>query len=155
MEDVVNLSCSCSECQKLCERNPGWPTPDEAERLLNDGHSGNLMLDFWVQSPRNVKVLAPATKGFEGKDAPSFSEMCHIDPMDPCKGVCVFFTKDRLCALHDTDMKPICCREGTACARDRFSSKKHVTPAQVKQMWDTERGYALIARWKEEVGYED
>lgn len=36
-------TCSCPNCVSLCEKNPGWMTPEEALKAIASGHATRLM----------------------------------------------------------------------------------------------------------------
>lgn len=79
----------------MCERRPCWPTPDEAKRIKDAGFGDRLMIDYWVESPTDIKIECPAIVGYEGLNAPFI-------PVGRCT-----FLKDGLCELHDLGLKPL------------------------------------------------
>lgn len=95
-------TCSCKKCAAMCERTPCWPTPDEAQALIAAGFGDRLMTDWWYASPRNVRMLVPATVGHEGTLAPRVSRL-----LGENKGPCSFLTADKKCELHSLGLKPL------------------------------------------------
>ena len=98
-------SCKCDKCKKACENKPGWFIPGEAERVaeylnisLEELFRAKLMVDWWVSSPEDIFILAPAIK---------YEEPGSEYPGDPT-GECVFFI-DGLCEIHP--VKPFECKE--------------------------------------------
>lgn len=131
--------CTCSDCVRACQENPGWFAPDEAERAIAAGLANRLMLDWWVDFPENVYLLAPASQGCEGKYAP---ELDVFAPLFPGwnKGKCTFL-KRRRCAIHNSGFKPHQCRT-------------YAGNEEVKALWDNDPARALIEHWKKLVGLE-
>lgn len=130
-------SCTCVECRSYCGQNPGFPTPQEAERLLDAGLGPRLMLDWWnaqEDGGHEINLLCPAIKTYEGHKAPD----------DPT-GRCTFFTEDRLCEIHGPN-KPSGCtlvRHGNDC------DARRTIQAMIARQWDTDRGRVLVNRWQE------
>ncbi len=129
---VVN--CDCTECQEMCYR-PCWPTPDEAQRLINSGLGDKLMLDYWDSSEGIVYILCPANNNRTGQ----------VADFVPTKCRCVFQDEVTLkCALHDTDMKPL---EGRVISCKTGPNNVH---EQVKELWDTDDARKLVDEWRSE-----
>src|SRR5437763_1870083 len=99
-------ACSCPKCVHLCERNPGWMTPQEARDAIAAGLAARLMKD-WLEPCEELKnecrifVLAPAACGHEGTTAPEMGPFAFFW----IKGQCTFL-RDGLCELHNTTFKP-------------------------------------------------
>lgn len=87
----------------MCTRRPCWPTPLEAQAIIDAGKGDRLMLDYWVGSITDcdddqcwhadvseVLILGPAIVGHESGHAPSF-------PV----GRCAFLSPDGKCELYD------------------------------------------------------
>jgi hypothetical protein len=139
--------CSCGQCVSLCERNPGWMTPDEAMKAIAAGHRNRLMRD-WLEpcselgNDERIYLLAAASIGCEGADAPEFGLMDMMDMlMGNCsKGQCTFL-KDGLCEIHQTDYKPKQCRESLGC--------EHSGPDnyEMARLWNTNEGLKALAAW--------
>jgi hypothetical protein len=142
MNGIKNLSrkyppsrpCTCAVCLSYCQR-PGWWTVEEADRAINAGYAGRMMLEM---SPDfSFGVLSPAFKGCEGKFASQlFAE----------KG-CTFLHDD-LCELFDTGYQPLECRY---CHHDRVG-KGPECHAAIGSEWDTPSGRALVVAWSKLTG---
>jgi len=99
-------SCKCRRCRNACFYKPGWFIPGEAEKVaeylnisLKELFHTKLMVDWWVNYPKNIYLLAPAIMDKEpGKEYPG-------NPI----GRCVFFTEYELCEIHP--VKPFECKE--------------------------------------------
>jgi len=127
-------SCSCDECKAMCERRPCWPTPDDAQRLIDAGHADRLMLDWWFdnEQDKTVHVLTPAITGRESGQAPAIPS-----------GRCTFLNEKGLCQLHDLSLKP---------AEGKLALCKERTPAglheQIAQTWNGTDSKAVIDAWE-------
>ena len=121
-------SCSCDECVRMCER-PCWPTPDEAQRLIDAGYGNKLMLDYWAASA-NVYLLCPAERGREGGNA-SFI------PRNGCT-----LLKNGRCTIHNV-CKPL---EGRVASHDGKHDGVHQS---VAALWDTDKGRSIVAAWQQ------
>jgi Fe-S-cluster containining protein len=137
-------SCSCSKCRSLCS-NPGWFTPEEAERAIEAGYADKMMIDYLVGEP-NIYILAPASKGCEKDRAPNTDELfgsglSRFVTRGTTKGKCVL-NKDGLCFIHDTDFKPLQCRSAMACEGD-----VGLDNTQMGEMWRNPEAQALVRRW--------
>ena len=136
--------CSCGQCVSLCERNPGWMTPAEAIKAIAAGHRNRLMRDWLepsseVGNDERLYLLAAASIGCEGGDAPEFEQMDLL--MGNCsKGQCTFL-KDGRCEIHATDYKPKQCRESLGC--------EHSGPDnyEMARLWNTDEGRNALAAW--------
>lgn len=160
----------CPGCKKgilMCYNTPCMGTVDDIERLMNAGYAKNLMLDWWggtghfegePGSPiraakrkqnefeEDVPYLVPATVGNGGKKTPLNK-----------RGKCNLLVDDK-CSVHH--IKPIlgrnaCCKiDGDMEIIDGVEILKDER-IDVLRTWNTQRGKDLIARWKEEVGYDE
>lgn len=124
--------CDCTDCKAMCAR-PGWPTPQEAARMLDKGV--DLMCDWWETADGPVYVICPASEGRAGKMARNW-------PL--AKHPCVMQDADGLCRLHGTDHKPIECR-----VQSTHVDKPDVHE-KVYRMWDTPEGREVVQRWRDE-----
>ena len=127
-------ACACPECQAMCQRRPCWPTPLDAQRLIDAGYADRLMIDWWFDRAQNktVYVLTPAIAGRESGEAPAHPT-----------GRCAFLNENNLCDLHDLDLKPT---EGRiALCHDRTPADLH---EQIGQTWDGDEGRGVIDRWE-------
>jgi hypothetical protein len=128
------IACSCDECKAMCERRPCWPTPDDAQRLIDAGFAERLMLDWWFDraQDKTVHVLTPAIAGREGGQAPAIPS-----------GRCTFLSDDGLCGLHNFGLKPT---EGKqALCKERTPAGLH---EQIAQTWQSDAGKAVIDAWE-------
>ena len=81
----------------MCQHRPCWPTPDDAQRLVEAGYADRLMVDWWFDRDKNktLYLLTPAIMGHESGEAPAHPE-----------GQCTFLDEAGLCRLHDLNLKP-------------------------------------------------
>lgn len=144
-------SCQCEDCVNCCKTNPGWMTPVEAMAAMDAGLANRLMRDWLAttEDVEGVEVLAPASVGCEGEDAPDFNifDMFLIAVFDApfYKGRCNFLTEDNKCEIHDSGFKPIQCRTSLGCSDERGEWSNYKTA----DLWRTEEGAAAIKRWEE------
>jgi hypothetical protein len=132
--EIVVTNCSCIVCSGMCER-PCWPTPKQAKTLIERGYGGRLMLDRWCASP-DILLLCPASKGFEGKEA----------PWNPhTKEGCTFW-KNGLCELHELGLKPL---EGQVAIHGKDQPELH---HDVAFLWDNPKARTLVSGWMVENG---
>lgn len=127
-------ACTCEECKAMCERRPCWPTPDDAQRLIDAGFADRLMLDWWFDhtQDKTVYVLTPAIAGREGRQAPAIPS-----------GRCAFLDAQGLCQLHDLNLKP---SEGKqALCKERTPADLH---ERIAQTWQGADGKAIIDAWE-------
>jgi Fe-S-cluster containining protein len=142
------MECSCTKCVALCERNPGWTMPEEAIKLMDLGYGPRMMLDWYSKLSEDIFILAPASIGYEGKNAPDINFLSAVSG-GWCKGRCTMLTEDGLCEIHNSGAKPLHCREASACGKQK---DVHSTK-EVSVMWDTDLGRQTVKRWKQEVGF--
>jgi hypothetical protein len=127
--------CSCERCVSFCKR-PGWWTVDEAEKAMEAGLAGRMMLE--VAPELTFAVLSPAFKGNEVNYAMQiYSEQG-----------CTFLKNDR-CELFGTGNQPLECR---FCHHDRAGEGK-LCHADIEIDWNTEKGKRLIVRWGNQTGF--
>lgn len=134
-------TCSCQKCVSMCKDRPCWPTPEEAERLIENGFADKLMLDWWCgggEGDTDIYLLGPAIEGHEGQRAPYWPW-----------GRCNLLTKDGLCSLHDKGLKPL---EGRAASCKTNKPKLH---GFVAMTWNCDLGRAVVAKWKTMMGLDD
>ena len=127
-------TCACEKCKNMCRERPCWPSPQEAQKLIDSGYSNRLMYDYWVGDGRtgsDIGIISPAIVGYEGKAAPSWS-----------MGRCTFLTKDDLCELHDKGLKPI---EGRVADHTGQLSGLH---GEVAFLWNNGYGEGIVKKWK-------
>ena len=134
VEAMKSVECSCNTCQSMCRR-PCWPTPSEAQAMIDDGLGSKLMLDYWFGGGRNGDILlvTPADKGSENGQSPWFD----------FKG-CVLQDEQGLCTIHNSGYKPLEGRLASCGDRPRDN--------RLLRHWgrirDITRSISLLRRWK-------
>lgn len=131
-------ACQCEHCRLYCQR-PCWPTPVEANRLLDEGYADRLMLDWWARDGFTVPVLCGALKGSEAKIAPRY----------PASEAGCTFWVNGLCQLHDKGLKPLL---GRYSDHTRTHEQVEEVSAAIAAAWNTDEGIAVVERWREIVG---
>lgn len=128
-------TCSCLVCKRMCRR-PCWPTPKEAEALIQAGFADRLMLDYH----RDLKgpILSPAYVGREGKEG--------LFPMLIDNPRCTFLDQNGLCMLHDKGLKPLEGRIATCREQDRTYLPRELHLA-VGKTWQVPAAHAIIQEW--------
>lgn len=144
----------------MCEHHPCWPTPAEAQKLIDMGHGARLMLDWWEPDSKmtgpdggRVYLLCPAESGRERGSAREFS---FADLFSRPNWRCTFLEPQGTCALHAVGAKPIegrlaTCAKGEA-SGDPFVSNLHY---RVAATWNTSQGREVVALWKRVFYRED
>jgi hypothetical protein len=122
-------SCMCDVCKNMCKYRPCWPTPDEADDLLNRGLEYYLMEDYW-EDESDINIICPAIVGYGGHAAPSW-------PV----GRCVFLSDNDLCILHNNG-KPL---EGREAIHNYVNRELH---GDIAKMWDTPQGRKVVRQWR-------
>lgn len=126
--------CSCRKCQEMCQR-PCWPSPEEADQMLDDGLGPKMMLDWWA-AEEDIYLICPAEPGREKDRASSYP-----------RGGCVLQNPNGLCSIHNSGYKPL---EG----RTAMCSEKHPNlHRDVAALWDNDEGREVVEKWKRLVGY--
>lgn len=123
--------CGCDICKAYCKR-PGWWTVEEAEKAIDMGYGGRMMLE--MSPDRSFGVLSPAFLGCDGYFAlKEFSE-------NGCN-----FLKDGLCELFGTGIEPLECRY---CHHDRkgMGQSCHL---DLELEWRKAKGQNLVRKWTE------
>lgn len=131
MTDTTN--CTCSSCERECERLPGWFAPGEAVRAIEAGLAPRLAL---VQQG-DVYALAPAPVGKEGQE------------IEYQQGRCTFFTQWRRCEIHKSGFKPIECVTGFGCHRG--PRPVHPDLMEMFAMWRSDAGRAAVRLWQTRI----
>ena len=142
-------SCACARCVAMCERNPGWPTPAEAVRLMDQGLASRLMLDWWEPDevlPDGALILCPASVGHEGALAPLLDGSWF---MPAVKGRCTFLQNGR-CGIYA--VRPQECRTAIHPGGGRPEHLVMEEHEAVAAQWATPEGRAAVARWRQETG---
>jgi hypothetical protein len=118
----------------MCRHRPCWPTPDDAQHLIEAGYADRLMVDWWFDRDKDktIYLLTPALAGCESGEAPAQPE-----------GPCTFLDADGLCQIHDSGLKP---SEGQlALCRNRTPERLH---EQIARTWDGADAQRLIDQWE-------
>ena len=129
LKSLKKYECHCKICRSLCDR-PCWPTPKEAEAIINAQLGARLMRDYYCNKEKDVFVLCPAIPGYEGKHARFFPT-----------GGCTFQKKNGMCILHDMNLKPL---EGRLCGCRKIDVPVHKL---IADMWRTRKAVRLVDRW--------
>lgn len=126
----------CPECEtgiQYCEETPCWGTIPDMQRIIDAGYGAKLMVDYWsmFDPDYRVEILCGASTGYEGHNAPYERHQCT-------------FLAERKCTIHA--IKPLegrvaCCKLEPSRLREGLA--KH---------WDSEKGRALVAKWRETYG---
>ena len=129
-------ACNCVECMRCCHYRVCWPTPEEAEKLIELGYTKRLMNDWWVgdgPDGEDIQLLCPASSGYEGDYAPSW----------PADVKCTFLTEDNLCEIHNSGAKPM---EGRLSLHGEVENL-HET---VATLWNNPEAQDLVRKWRNE-----
>ena len=127
--------CSCEVCLSYCIR-PGWWTVEEANRAIDLGYAGKMMLE--VSPEMTFGVLSPAFQGAEMNFA--------LQEFSANK--CTFLEND-LCGLFNSGVQPLECR---FCHHTRIGEGKKCHDALEKD-WNTFRGQKVVKKWIEKVNF--
>jgi hypothetical protein len=127
--------CTCEVCVGYCAR-PGWWTVVEADRAIEMGYAGRMMLE--MSPDRSFGVLSPAFRGCEA----DFARELYA------RRGCTFL-QNGLCELYGSDLQPLECR---FCHHDRpgLGAKCH---ADIEKDWRTAAGTSLVVRWSKQTGF--
>jgi len=128
-------TCDCKVCRNMCQR-PCWPTPEEANELIDAGYADRLMLDHWdpgIAGVGRLEVITPASPGDEGEIAPFWPAGCN-------------FQKMGLCELHG-NFKPI---EGRLAHHSKTPEGLHYIVAKT---WNSPAGKRVVRKWKKLMGH--
>lgn len=119
-------TCTCDTCKDMCYR-PCWPTPDEAQRLIDAGHLKDLALDTYYIGGQPVEVLRPQNANDSERR-------------------CIFQDRETLlCRVHGTDLKPI---EGRLAHHELIETGKGAALRRaIAKLWKNKKGRELIEQW--------
>ena len=129
--------CTCVSCQDMC-RKPCYPTPPDAEKLINAGFADKLRIEDSYET--GVYVVAPVFKGRNGVDDPQYDYSRH----DGCAFLC-----DGLCELHDLGLKPL---EGRLVIHNGHPASKQIPVnlhGRLVDLWNTNRGKRVVSLLRE------
>jgi len=153
--------CACDACKNICQRNPGWPTPEEARLAIEAGYANRYMKDWferWTDEgdADPIYIICPASEFHEGQLAPDFPD--GIDGIFAAisgwtKGPCVLHDASGMCEIHDSGFKPLQCRQALGCSAEEqlFYKEGKDSRAWNKEMadkWDTDEGRAVVRLWE-------
>lgn len=145
---LPEAACDCERCQSWCrDRRPGAPTPEEADRLMDQGLASRLALDhYWMKESDgdHLPYLAPAPVGYEGKMYPTWP-----------RGRCTFYGDDGKCEVHNSGAKPLVCRISTCTDPLPDEMRGKDFNYSVAHLWDNDRGREVVARWRKETGCDE
>jgi hypothetical protein len=134
LAEMQESSCDCEVCRSMCLRYPCWPTPQEADHLINAGYGERLDLEHYQEYDAKtdrflpaVWVVCPKLRGTE------------LHP----KG-CTF-QNEGLCELHGKH-KPL---EGRLAHHSGTPANLH---QEMKSLWDTSVGRRVVEKFRK-MGY--
>lgn len=137
--------CSCKKCKSMCH-SPCCGSVEDFEKLIDAGYAERLMFDDLPSVTDGGNMLKPALKSHEGKQAPWETGS---------EAGCTFWKYGK-CELHKLGLKPVQGRLAHH-STSGFDALRNIYQyaAISKADWDSERGKALIERWKKLVNYEE
>lgn len=124
-------------------------TPREARKAIRAGYAQRLMRD-WLEpddqygNTEPIFVLAPASIGHEGRDAP---EVGGSTIFGWSRGRCTLLSREGLCEIHDSGFKPKQCRVSLGCT----PVAEFPDGYEMARLWDTKAGKAVLDMWKKAV----
>lgn len=134
--------CACNECKSMCTNAPCWPTPEEAQRIIDAGHGAQLMKEYRAKGSVNIDLLTPAIVGRESGNAPWWSQ-----------GRCTFLSDSGRCGLHKDGLKPLEGRTAHHDSREESFPKSPIGEDQrdfIAATWRNPAGRALVKRWQKQ-----
>jgi len=140
---LLPQECACDKCKLMCHA-PCCGSVEDFEKIVDAGFADRLMFDDLPSEPDGGDILKPALKGYEGGRAPW--------AVSALRG-CTFWNKEGKCDLHDLGLKPI---QGKLAIHEKQTAlDDDCTLADImKPDWESERGKALIEKWKKLVNYD-
>ena len=136
MNKYKETECSCQKCKDMCRKRVCWPTPEEADKLIDAGFSNRLMEDYWADE-EDIMIICPAIKGYEGEFAPWWPT-----------GGCCLQDKDGLCILHDLGLKPL---EGRIADCKETEAGGRNIHEEIAMMWEGDCGKAVVEKWQYKI----
>ncbi len=136
-------SCTCDQCKNLC-RHPCWPTPEEAQQLIDAGYGSELMLEWRERAGAQggyTRILCPAVPGHEGFYAPEPDDWALYGDSRRC----IMQTADGLCRLHAPQLKPLEGRLASGCRPYRGAPVRR----SIAALWATPQGQAVVTQWRQ------
>ena len=136
MLKIIESECTCDKCVETCKRCPCLPTPKEATALIKAGYGDRLSFrekydDY--DDDDSVSVLSMGTT--------------EIKCGEVWNGTCDFLTKDNLCELHNTELKPL---EARGVRSDDCGKSTPDLHEQVIHLWNSTKGKKVYRNWRKE-----
>jgi Fe-S-cluster containining protein len=138
IEQLPKSECSCNRCKKMCsESRPCWGTPNDMKRIIENGFTNRIMLDYYEGELDNktikyTEIVTPALVGCEGSRAPFW-------PV----GRCTFYTDDGKCEIHD--IKPT---EGCVVNHKQSYDGLHTS---LVETWTKRAGKDVVKLWQKKM----
>jgi Fe-S-cluster containining protein len=141
----------------LCWHNPGWPTVEEAAKLIEEGHGGRLMRLKVGDADKagDTYLLCPAKVGAEGQFNDRWWGIWKLGDGNPCVFLC-----EGKCTIHSMKPKECAHTRATACESGHgvdIPNEKYYPArrALVVNGWRTKVGRALVDRWTKEFEFKE
>jgi Fe-S-cluster containining protein len=105
-EDIKETNCDCDQCRSACENRPGWFLPDGVmaaveflgfKTLAEAVKARKLAIDWWVENPDDILVIAPNVTRNDSDFYPSWPS-----------GRCVFLNEQGRCDIYP--VRPFECK---------------------------------------------
>ena len=131
ISEIQESSCDCNVCRAMCHRTFCWPTPQEANHLLDAGHLPQLDLDYHQNYDHKTQRFLPVVWAVRPKlrGTEIFPQGC-------------IFQKEGLCELHGKH-KPL---EGRLA---HHSGTPTSLRSQMAKLWDTPEGRQVVEKFKQ------
>jgi hypothetical protein len=131
-----DTDCACGKCMGMCSR-PCWPTPEEANKLIDNGYADKLMLDWWTDGDGDIFIICPANPGYGGQRA-----------SDYCFGVSDLHSgcmmNENGCTLKPKSLQPL---EG----RKAYHDHEGGLHQSVAALWNSDAGRKVVKRYRDLV----
>jgi hypothetical protein len=150
---LQDSECNCWLCKDACKTAPCWGTPQEIEKLMNEGY-GKKLTDYIIEPGHyglpitrirrkfpDIHVISPGEGYAVGLSRGSSSTGITF------RGRCVFFKgrgKNEICLLHSSGLKPM---EGRVEYHDISNDDAILIRETIMHLWDTDYGRSLARRW--------
>lgn len=137
---IFPVECDCDFCRIMCHA-PCIGSVEDLEKIIDAGFADRLCFDDLPSIIDAGDFLKPALKGNEGGRSEwntSSDEGCT-------------FWKNGKCELHDKNLKPILGQLSHHTRRVNIHKYAKIS----KKDWESDRGKALISRWKKLVDYQE
>lgn len=131
LSQMQESSCDCEICRAMCHRTPCWPTPQEADHLLDAGYAAQLDLEYYQGFDRSTDNFLPVV----------WAVVPELRGTEMFPQGCTFQTETGLCELHEK-CQPL---EGRLA---HHSGTPLTLRKQVAMLWDTSEGRRVVERFK-------